>query len=335
MNDPIIPPLAPVALHHALITWQQQNGRHDLPWQQQPTPYSVLVSEIMLQQTQVATVIPYYQRWLEKFPNFESLAAASEDDVLTLWQGLGYYSRARNLHRAAQFVVAERGGILPPCSEQLREVPGVGPYTAGAICAFAFDHPAPLVDGNVTRFFSRYFGITGDVTSSRVSKHIWQLADDYTPPQNNRVYAQALLDMGATVCTPSQPQCHGCPVQSSCNAWQTDRVLQLPEKKKKAPIPTRAGWFGLDVDPTGVVLVQRDTAAVWPRLWCLPEFTEQPTKLELHGEFRHTFSHYKLNVQVFTYQAAADNRRVPWQELTDYALPTPIRRYLMALKKKL
>lgn len=327
--------LTPTQFSECLKTWQREHGRHNLPWQQNPTPYTVLVSEIMLQQTQVATVIPYYHRWLQHFPTFQALAAANEDLVLALWQGLGYYSRARNLHRAARYVVDQFNSELPHSINALREIPGVGPYTAGAICSFAFDLPAPLVDGNVKRLFARYFGITGEVNSTKFNNKVWQLAEHYTPPQDNRIYAQALLDMGATICTPRQPQCTQCPLQTTCYARQTQCVDKLPEKKKPTPLPTRFAWFGIDYNATGVVLVQRGTDAVWPRLWCLPEFLNAPVAAIEHGQFRHVFSHYKLTATVFQFKAPATNTRVAWDDLPKFGLPAPIKRYLAKVRSNL
>src|SRR5690554_60097 len=249
--------LPPNEFANQVICWQRRYGRHQLPWQLHNHPYHVLVSELMLQQTQVATVIPYFENWIKLFPDFNTLANAHEDQVLSAWQGLGYYSRARNLYQAAQFVMTNYQGELPSTPEQLREVPGVGPYTAGAITSFAFDKPAALVDGNVKRLFSRYFGIEGDPSTTHVNREIWKLAEQYTPNHDNRVYAQGLLDLGATCCTARNPKCAECPLQNSCYAFAHDRVNELPMRKKKAPLPTRQGYFLLDYDAHGIILQQR------------------------------------------------------------------------------
>src|SRR5690554_1413381 len=199
-----------------VLNWQKQHGRHDLPWQNPVSPYRVLVSEIMLQQTQVNTVIPYFQRWMETFPTLEALAQASEDEVMARWQGLGYYSRARNLRKAAQYLVQEFNGQFPSDLQGLASIPGVGPYTAGAIRSFAFNDYGPIVDGNVKRFFCRLFGIEGDTTRSAVNKQLWQKADDLTPNHDNRRFAQGLLDIGATLCTRANPDCARCPFDNQC-----------------------------------------------------------------------------------------------------------------------
>lgn len=331
-SSAIITPLSPLEFSETLTLWQKLHGRNDLPWQQEITPYRVLVSELMLQQTQVTTVIPYFERWLQHFPTVVALAEASEDEVMTQWQGLGYYSRARNLHKAAKFVVHELNGQLPDNADQLREVPGVGPYTAGAISAFAFNKPAAIVDGNVKRLFSRYFGIEGDISSAKVNKTIWSYAERYTPTVDNRRYAQALLDLGATVCTPRSPDCQQCPIKTSCNAFATDRVDVLPEKRAKKRIPTRSGYFLLDLTDDGVMLTQRPDNGIWPRLWCLPEITEPPEKAPIHGSFKHVFSHYKLEAMVFSHSVEQGGERVPLEQLDNYGLPTPIRKYLNTLR---
>lgn len=328
--------LPPATFAKHVTEWQQQHGRHDLPWQQHRDPYHVLVSELMLQQTQVRTVIPYFNNWLKQFPNITTLASAHEDQVLSAWQGLGYYSRARNLHRAAQYVVTELDGEIPDSPELLREVPGVGPYTAGAITAFAFNKPAAIVDGNVKRLFSRYFGIHGDLSRSNATKKLWQLAEQYTPSEDNRVYAQGLLDLGATICKARNPLCQNCPLHDSCYAVQTDRVDELPMRKTKAQLPHRDGHFILALNDHSVVLEQRAGNGIWPRLWCLPEVAEAPITLPVHGSFKHVFSHYRLNATVYIANDNTTNRLlngaatqyVPISNLQQFGLPAPIRKYL-------
>lgn len=332
--------LPPDLFANQVIHWQRRHGRHQLPWQRHNEPYHVLVSELMLQQTQVATVIPYFENWIKLFPDFNTLANSHEDQVLSAWQGLGYYSRARNLYRAAQYVVDKYQGELPSTPEQLREVPGVGPYTAGAITAFAFDKPAAIVDGNVKRLFCRYFGIEGDPSTTQVNREIWALAEQYTPHHDNRVYAQGLLDLGATCCTARNPSCATCPLQDSCYALANERVTDLPMRKRKAPIPTKQGYFLLDFDTHGIMLQQRSGKGVWPRLWCLPELSEAPSEQPIHGQFRHVFSHYRLMATVFSGPIdpatmpiiAGDYQRIPYAELDNFGVPTPIRKYLDSLQ---
>lgn len=327
-------PLTSEIFAKTVIDWQLLHGRHNLPWQVKNQPYHVLVSEIMLQQTQVSTVIPYFNNWLKLFPDFSSLANATEDDVLSAWQGLGYYSRARNLHRAAQYVISDCGGQLPDSPELLREVPGVGPYTAGAITAFAFNKPAAIVDGNVKRLFARYFGIEGDISSSASNTQLWQLAESYTPSTDSRSYAQGLLDLGATVCSPRSPLCQQCPLNETCNALVTNRVDTLPMRKKKATIPTKNGYFVLDTNQQGILLEQRPGNGIWPRLWCLPECAAPLDQAKVHGTFKHVFSHYRLNATVYKANAMTDSDNPPLlkrfspADLMQVGLPAPIRKYL-------
>ncbi len=325
-------PLKPDQFSAVVIDWQKSHGRHDLPWQTESNPYHVLVSELMLQQTQVTTVIPYFKKWLERFPTITHLANASEDEVLTAWQGLGYYSRARNLHRAAQYLTAEYRAEIPSTPEQLREIPGVGPYTAGAITAFAFDQPAALVDGNVKRLFSRYFGIATDPSKSSTNKLIWALAEDYHPSSQNRRYSQGLLDLGSSICKPRNPLCEQCPLQNTCYAFAADQVAELPMKKPRKTLPVRAGHYAWSYNSKGLLLQQRSGDGIWPRLWCLPELTDAPDA-QLLGEFQHTFSHYRLNASVWHINAKSDTntQRFELSQFEQIALPTPIKKYIQSV----
>lgn len=326
-----------------IIHWQQQHGRHDLPWQREATPYHVLVSELMLQQTQVSTVIPYFERWLQRFPTIQHLAQSSTDEVMAAWQGLGYYSRAQNLHRAAKQICLDYAGKIPAAADELREICGIGPYTAGAIRAFAYDLDGVIVDGNVKRLFSRFFAIDGDLASSSKQRVLWQLAEHFTPSSDNRRYAQGLLDLGATICTPRQPQCQRCPLSDDCRAKQQDRVAELPNRKTKVSVPIRAGYFLWQATAVGIYLVQRPSNGIWPSLWCLPEIEanlvpDWSAKATLHGSFKHTFSHYKLHAQVFSiessqaYPAVASGHPsahlIEWSRLEKIGLPAPIAKYL-------
>lgn len=331
--------LAPDAFAGTVLRWQQQHGRHDLPWQQPPTPYRVLVSEIMLQQTQVSTVIPYFQRWLSAFPDLNSLANADEDQVMALWQGLGYYSRARNLQKAAQYLVDEYNGEFPNDLAELERIPGVGRYTAGAIRSFAFNDYGPIVDGNIRRLFCRLFAIDGEPMSSRVSKQLWQFAEQLTPRHQNRAFAQGLLDLGATVCTPKKPSCRDCPLQNNCLALAQNRVDELPNPKPKKNIPLRQGHFIWQTDQSRICLQRRPETGIWARLWALPEVAEAPTDALKIGEFQHTFSHYKLHAHVWQLSAAeiqepnagaAELHWLSFESLADIGLPTPIRQFLEA-----
>lgn len=312
-------------------SWQQSHGRHDLPWQSNPSPYSVLVSEIMLQQTQVATVIPYFERWMEQFPTLQELALATEDQVLSCWQGLGYYSRARNLHRAAQFVVEEYAGDIPCNNEQLRMIPGIGPYTAGAILAFAFNQRGVIVDGNIKRLFTRYFGIFGAISSTKTNNLIWAQAEAVTPAVDNRQFAQGLLDLGATLCKPKLPLCEACPLQPSCYAHRQNCIDQLPERVQKKAIPKRQGHFIWDFNADGILLEQRSAAGIWPRLWSLPEIANPLENAEVLGTFDHVFSHYKLHATVWIHRPdvlTEDQQRVSLATLQTLGLPAPIRKFI-------
>lgn len=321
-------------LSEKIIAWQQQHGRHQLPWQQQVTPYKVLVSELMLQQTQVATVIPYFERWMQSFPTVEALAVADEDSVMQHWQGLGYYARARNLHKAAKHVAAL--GAFPASLDDLLAIPGVGRYTAGAIMSFAYDQYGPIVDGNVRRLFCRLFALDGVPNSTALEKKLWQLAHDLTPSQHNRRFAQGLLDLGATVCKPRTPSCDVCPLANDCQALARNAVEQFPNPKPKKVIPVKDAHFVLQLVNGEIWLHKRPSPGIWAALWCLPEVAEPPVGATLHGTFSHQFSHYKLNASIWLQtevrEGIDDTGR--WQAihaLDDLGLPAPVRSYLSQL----
>ncbi|MDW6001985.1 A/G-specific adenine glycosylase [Vibrio mangrovi] len=329
-------PILPQQFHKRLINWQQSHGRHDLPWQQEPTPYRVLVSEIMLQQTQVATVIPYFNNWMQHFPTVEILAQASEDEVMQHWQGLGYYSRARNLRKAARFIMEHHHGKFPESLEELLAIPGVGRYTAGAITSFAYNRYGPIVDGNVKRLFCRFFAIDGIPGTTQVDKQLWQLAETFTPETNNRSFAQGLLDIGAMVCKPKNPACEQCCFRAECLALKQSRVQDLPTPKPKKVIPTKAGQFLWIESENKILLEKRAEDGIWGSLWCLPQIHLQPEQLgehvQLKGSFRHTFTHYKLNANVWTIERLGEMEpRHQWiekSEIFNLGLPTPIKKFL-------
>ena len=254
-----------------LIRWQKQHGRHRLPWQQTRDAYRIWLSEIMLQQTQVATVIPYYQRFLQRFPDVAALAAAPVDEVMTLWAGLGYYTRARNLHRCAQAVVAQHGGRFPSAVEALAALPGIGPSTAAAIAAFAFGARAAILDGNVKRVFCRAFGIDGFPGQAAVERQLWQRAEALLPARDIEAYTQGLMDLGATVCTRSKPRCHDCPMQSRCVAYASGRTAELPARKPKKATPEKSTVMLLVLHDGAVLLEQRPPTGIWGGLLSLPE----------------------------------------------------------------
>jgi A/G-specific adenine glycosylase len=293
----------------ALIAWHAHRGRHDLPWQKRRTPYRVWISEIMLQQTQVATVIPYYKRFIARFPDVATLGEAPIDDVLHLWTGLGYYARARNLHRAAERICAEFGGKFPKSFAELMTLPGIGRSTAGAILALSFGEPFAILDGNAKRVLARFFGVSGPSTDAATSKRLWHLAERCTPRKNVAVYTQAIMDLGSTVCVRRKPLCDFCPLSAWCVARRTGRQHEIP-----APRPTRARHrrqvFMLVAvrDDHAVLLERRPENGVWGGLWCLPEFATlsaarvfadqslqrprvQPQALEM---VQHSFTHFDL-----------------------------------------
>jgi A/G-specific adenine glycosylase len=256
-----------------LLEWHARKGRHDLPWGTNRTPYRIWVSEIMLQQTQVAAVRPYYERFLARFPDVRALAAAGIDEVLHLWSGLGYYARARNLHRAAQIVGGELGGEFPHTVEGLMRLPGIGRSTAGAILALSHDERCAILDGNVRRVLSRYFGVEGGKPSGAGVKRLWELAERCTPARHVARYTQAIMDLGATVCLRTRPLCAGCPLKLRCFARRTGRQHELPAARAARPRPTRSVFMVVALQENGSVLLERrPSEGVWGGLWCLPQF---------------------------------------------------------------
>jgi A/G-specific adenine glycosylase len=295
----------------AILEWYELYGRKELPWQQNKTAYSVWLSEIMLQQTQVATVIPYYHRFLEKFPTVVDLAKAPQDEVLHLWTGLGYYARARNLHKAAQLVVSEHNGEFPLDIEQLNALPGIGRSTAAAILSSVYQQPHAILDGNVKRTLARAFAIEGWPGKKSVENQLWQYAEQHTPAHNVDKYNQAMMDMGAMVCTRSKPKCSLCPVTDLCQAKAQGNPQDYPGKKPKKDKPIKETWFVMVYHQGEVWLEQRPQTGIWGGLFCFPQ-SEQPetssvaerlgiTDNDISTQstliaFRHTFSHYHLDI---------------------------------------
>ncbi|HET6591987.1 MAG TPA: A/G-specific adenine glycosylase, partial [Xanthomonadales bacterium] len=255
-----------------LLAWWDVHGRHDLPWQHPRTPYRVWISEIMLQQTQVGTVIPYFERWMRDFPDLAALAAASLDDVLSHWSGLGYYARARNLHRAAIQCVREHGADLPPGAEALSALPGIGLSTANAIVSLSTDAPKPVLDGNVRRVLARHSAIAGWTGQAAVQKRLWAEAEARLPTDRGADYTQAVMDLGATLCTRSKPGCEQCPVRTDCRGLAAGKVSQLPSAKPATRVSDRTLDMLILRDERGRVLLEkRPPAGIWGGLWCLPE----------------------------------------------------------------
>lgn len=296
-----------------VLTWFDAHGRHDLPWQINPSPYRVWVSEIMLQQTQVTTVIPYYQRFMASFPTVKGLAEANEDLVFQHWAGLGYYARARHLHYAAQQIMAI-GGEFPNTLDGLMELKGVGRSTAGAILSLAWQQRGVIMDGNVKRVLSRHFAVAGDSNSSQIQQQLWALAEENTPYQRVAAYTQAMMDLGATLCTRSKPLCLYCPVQKTCQAYALGTPTDFPQKKQSKVLPTKTAYFLLIENQQQQLLwLKRPPTGIWGGLWCLPQIdveqlVDLPPILEQQWhikhlqlqpltEFKHTFSHYHLIIK--------------------------------------
>jgi A/G-specific adenine glycosylase len=296
-----------------LLKWFDQHGRKNLPWQQDITPYRVWLSEIMLQQTQVSTVIPYFYRFTKAFPKVEDLANAPEDEVLHLWTGLGYYARARNLHKAAKQVCELHSGEFPPTVDQLVMLPGIGPSTAGAISSIAFNKRAAILDGNVKRVLARMHTVEGWYGTSNTAKQLWQYAEQYTPTKRVADYTQAIMDLGATVCTRSKPACSSCPMQQLCKAYIEGSTNVYPHKKPKKQIPTKHTQMLMLLNNNGEVLLEkRPPSGIWGGLWSFPEADldtkpKQWVKDKLAAKtvgkatpwpsHRHTFSHYHLMIE--------------------------------------
>lgn len=305
--------MTPRLFQQRLLAWFDRHGRKELPWQINKTPYRVWLSEIMLQQTQVATVIPYYLRFMATFPTIEALAKAPEDEVLHLWAGLGYYSRARNLHKAAQMVVETFKGQFPATLDNLLLLPGVGQSTAGAILSIAYGQRATILDGNVKRVLARFLGITAPINQKETENLLWEHAVAYTPHKRAADYTQAIMDLGATVCTRSKPQCAACPLTRACVARERDLTGQIPAKKAGRALPVKTATFLLIESEKRILLCKRPAKGIWGGLWSLPEITGtpdtrrittlvketcglRPDSQEKLAPFRHTFSHYHLEI---------------------------------------
>jgi A/G-specific adenine glycosylase len=304
-------PRTQAAFAQRVLGWFDQHGRKDLPWQHDTSPYRVWVSEIMLQQTQVKTVIPYFKRFMATFPKVQALAAATEDEVLHLWTGLGYYARGRNLHRAAQYVCRELEGEFPDTVEGLCELPGVGRSTAGAIVSIALGRRAVILDGNVKRVLARYRAVEGWPGQGAVHNTLWQIAEEYTPSGRSADYTQAVMDLGATVCTRAAPACERCPLTKGCKALALGAQKSFPGKKPRKILPVKSTVFVIASTPDDEFwLERRPGSGIWGGLWCFPELGDAglaanwcidcwglaPDSIDTLPEFRHTFSHYHLDI---------------------------------------
>jgi A/G-specific adenine glycosylase len=347
--------MQPRTLHKRLLAWFDQYGRHDLPWQRDRSPYRVWVSEIMLQQTQVTTVVPYYERFIRRFPDVQQLAAADIDEVLHLWTGLGYYSRARNLHRAALEIMTEHHAEFPADLDQLMTLPGIGRSTAAAILAQAFEQPAAILDGNVKRVLCRLHAVTGWPGDAAVQKQLWSLAEQYTPRQRIRDYTQAIMDLGATVCTRTKPRCSQCPLRSACAALAGNSVDQFPQRKPRKQLPEKSTTMLMLQSDAGILLEQRPPTGIWGGLWSFPELNEQADIqhhcAELFGcqvesmhnwqPVRHTFSHFHLDIKpLYIRVKPVDSRIMDCATLLWYnvrspqklGLAAPVKQFLQRLE---
>ena len=346
-----------------LVAWQRKHGRHDLPWQNTRDAYLVWLSEIMLQQTQVSAVLEYYARFLDRFPTLASLAAAPVEDVMAQWAGLGYYTRARNLHKCAQRVVAEYGGVFPSDPALLAELPGIGRSTAAAIAAFSAGRRAAIMDGNVKRVFARVFGIDTFPGERKTEQEMWLRAEALAPAEGIEAYTQGLMDMGATLCTRSSPSCERCPMAPRCVAFATGRTAELPVRKPRKATPEKIAHMLLIVDRGQVLLEQRPATGIWGGLLSLPELAGHTALAECAGTpadpavaaavqpfgaieslerllpVVHIFTHYKLLIHpllvtLSTRAALAGEGRYTWLDaaaLSDAALPAPIKKLLLEL----
>ncbi len=320
------------AFSAALLGWYAQNARH-LPWRGHPDPYAIWVSEIMLQQTRVENVIPYFQRWLERFPGLPDLARAPQQEALALWEGLGYYSRARNMHRAAQIIMAEWNGELPRDLQALAGLPGIGRYTAGAIASIAFGLDTPTLDGNIRRVLARLFDVSEPASSPAGLKRLWQLAADNLPAGRAGDYNQALMDLGATICTPRQPDCSHCPLADLCLAYAAGIQEQRPVRQKRNPIPHYLVTAAVIRRDHQVLIVQRPESGLLGGLWEFPGGKQQPdedlvaclqreiceelgAKIDVNqqlGVYKHAYTHFRVTLHAFYCQLDKNAQPQPIQ----------------------
>lgn len=336
-----------------LIIWQKQYGRHDLPWQNTTDPYAIWVSEIMLQQTQVTAVIGYYSKFMQRFPTIAALADATQDEVLQHWSGLGYYSRARNLHNAAQTIMDEHGGVFPQDFDTIQTLSGIGRSTAAAIASFAFNQVQTILDGNVKRVLARHFAVEGWPGTPKIEKHLWSLAESLLPATGMVAYTQGLMDLGATLCSRSKPQCLQCPLRESCQAYQQQRVSQLPTPKPRKTIPEKHTTMLIIRQGDHVMLEKRPSSGIWGGLWSFPEhessedystIAQQRFGITVQTEkalpqLSHMFTHFKLHITpqpllVTKQHPKASEAGQIWLSIEDAvgaAIPTPVRKILQLL----
>jgi A/G-specific adenine glycosylase len=321
-----------------LLEWHARHGRHDLPWQHPRTPYRVWIAEVMLQQTQVATVIPYYARFLARFPDARALARAELDDVLALWSGLGYYARARNLHRAAREIVARHGGEFPAGFKAVLALPGIGRSTAGAILAQARGARHAILEGNARRVFARHAGIKGWPGEPRVAEELWRVAESRLPATRLADYTQALMDLGATLCTARDPACARCPVAGDCVARSRGLVAKLPTPRPRRERPRRVAQLLLIGNARGELLLERrPESGIWGGLWCPPVVAGRKAGakvLQRLPVIHHAFTHYDLELHPVRVRANGARPAGDWvklRALSRYGVPAPVRKLLLSL----
>ena len=338
-----------------LLAWHAKEGRHGLPWQKHLSAYRVWVSEIMLQQTQVSTVIPYFERFMQRFPDVVTLANAPADEVLHLWTGLGYYARARNLHRAAQMIRDEHEGVFPSDIDAVMALPGIGRSTAGAILSISAGKRHPILDGNVKRVLSRFYAVDGAPDDNATLEELWRLADDNTPADNVAIYTQAIMDLGATLCTRGKPRCDDCPVASDCRARIEGRQGELPAaKRKRAARKQKHAVMLVARRDKEVLLVQRPPSGIWGGLWCLPEFEHRDAAEQYAATFAnaklaraplpdiaHSFTHFDLVITPVVAKCRGEtgvrDASTLWYDLERPArigLPAPIKTLLGTLLER-
>ncbi len=338
-----------------LLAWFDVHGRRDLPWQQSKNAYRIWVSEIMLQQTQVQTVVPYFEQFVDSFPTVKALANAELDDVLHHWSGLGYYARARNMHRAARVITNEHGGVFPTNVNDVTALPGIGRSTAGAILSLAQDQRHPILDGNVKRVLTRHMAIDGWPGKTEVSNRLWECAESHTPAERASAYTQAIMDLGATLCTRSRPACERCPVNEDCVAFATQTIAEHPGRKPKKEKPLRQTTMLIASNDEWLYLERRPETGIWGGLWSLPELGDGTIEdwcidkldsaavaTEPWESLRHSFSHYDLDIQPVLVRVdsplskVADGDATTWYRL-DETLPggiaAPVRKLIDQLKK--
>ena len=343
--------MSPFSFSDALLTWFDQHGRHDLPWQIADDPYKVWVSEIMLQQTQVKTVLQYYERFIQRFPTVHDLGQARWDDVAPYWAGLGYYARARNLHKAAGLV--SQKGVFPQTLAEWIELPGIGPSTGGALMSLGLRQYGVIMDGNVKRVLSRFFAIEDDLSKPIHERVMWQLAEQLCPTQRNHDYTQAIMDLGATICTPKKPLCLYCPMQQHCKAFQQGLTLELPFKKPKKAVPIKhAKVILIQASDHSWLWQQRPHSGLWGGLWTLPiiendlEFERQVQEFKLKTQLKpvqisHSFTHFTWILEIYIFSIDSDERefiQTEWggewitsQNAADLGIPTAMKKLISAV----